>query len=97
MNTRVTGGSKKIELLTSESLQYDLVTLKEATENFSESNKIGRGALGIVYKVSSWFNNEWSTPVTRLHCTFLSGRVSKWRRNCSKEVDNRLQHRRIQE
>ncbi|GAB2212748.1 hypothetical protein Drorol1_Dr00020731, partial [Drosera rotundifolia] len=40
----------KIELLTAESLQYDLIALEIATENFSDNNKIGRGGFGIVYK-----------------------------------------------
>ncbi|GAB2240228.1 hypothetical protein Droror1_Dr00020746, partial [Drosera rotundifolia] len=40
----------KIELLTAESLQYDLIVLEIATENFSDNNKIGRGGFGIVYK-----------------------------------------------
>ncbi|GAB2240211.1 hypothetical protein Droror1_Dr00020729 [Drosera rotundifolia] len=46
----VKGGSREIELPSTESLQYDLIILKEATEDFSESNEIGRGAFGIVYK-----------------------------------------------
>ena len=32
---------------------FDLATLQEATENFSEKNKLGEGGFGIVYKVSS--------------------------------------------
>jgi hypothetical protein len=32
---------------------FDLPTLQEATENFSEKNKLGEGGFGIVYKVSS--------------------------------------------
>ena len=32
---------------------FDLATLQEATENFSEQNKLGEGGFGIVYKVSS--------------------------------------------
>ncbi|KAL9258666.1 Cysteine-rich receptor-like protein [Drosera capensis] len=43
-------GIKSIELLTVESLQYNLVTLQNATNYFSDKNKIGRGGFGIVYK-----------------------------------------------
>jgi len=32
-------------------LQYDLSTLRAATDNFSEENKIGKGGFGPVYKV----------------------------------------------
>ncbi|KAM7264413.1 hypothetical protein ACFE04_002096 [Oxalis oulophora] len=33
-----------------ESLQYDLSTIKTATNNFSDANKLGQGGFGIVYK-----------------------------------------------
>ncbi|KAM7473793.1 hypothetical protein LguiB_021036 [Lonicera macranthoides] len=33
-----------------ESLQYDFVTLKVATDNFSDANKLGNGAFGVVFK-----------------------------------------------
>lgn len=36
-----------------ESLRYDLSTLEEATNKFSEANKLGEGGFGEVYKVSS--------------------------------------------
>lgn len=32
---------------------FDLSTLQEATENFSEKNKLGEGGFGTVYKVSN--------------------------------------------
>jgi hypothetical protein len=35
----------------SESLLYDLSTLRAATDNFSEENKLGEGGFGPVYKV----------------------------------------------
>jgi hypothetical protein len=34
-----------------ESLILDLSTLRAATDNFDESNKLGEGGFGIVYKV----------------------------------------------
>lgn len=39
-----------IELLTIDSIRYDLSTLKLATGNFSDTNKIGKGGFGVVYK-----------------------------------------------
>ncbi|GAB2231529.1 hypothetical protein Drorol1_Dr00010537 [Drosera rotundifolia] len=39
-----------IELLTIDSIRYDLYTLKLATDNFSDTNKIGKGGFGVVYK-----------------------------------------------
>lgn len=38
------------DFATLESLQYDLVTLQTATNNFSEENKLGEGGFGGVYK-----------------------------------------------
>lgn len=34
-----------------ESLQFDFGTIRVATENFSEANKLGEGGFGAVYKV----------------------------------------------
>ncbi|TMW91592.1 hypothetical protein EJD97_014134 [Solanum chilense] len=36
--------------ITAESLQYDLSTIRTATDNFSSSNKLGEGGFGPVYK-----------------------------------------------
>ncbi|CAI9755127.1 unnamed protein product [Fraxinus pennsylvanica] len=38
------------ETSTIESLQYDFSTIRTATENFSDANKLGRGGFGVVYK-----------------------------------------------
>ncbi|XP_052182217.1 cysteine-rich receptor-like protein kinase 44 isoform X2 [Diospyros lotus] len=38
------------EISVPESLQYDFDTLYIATDNFSDSNKLGRGGFGVVYK-----------------------------------------------
>ncbi|KAK7380205.1 hypothetical protein VNO78_32703 [Psophocarpus tetragonolobus] len=38
------------EIATLESLQFDLATIKAATDNFSDQNKIGKGGFGEVYK-----------------------------------------------
>ena len=34
-----------------ESLQFDLNSIKVATDNFSDANKLGQGGFGDVYKV----------------------------------------------
>lgn len=40
------------EIMTSVNLSFlDLSTLKIATENFAERNKLGQGGFGVVYKV----------------------------------------------
>jgi hypothetical protein len=36
-----------------ESLQFNLNTIGVATDNFSETNKLGHGGFGIVYRVSN--------------------------------------------
>lgn len=48
------------EISTTRSLQFSFKTIEAATDKFSESNKIGRGGFGEVYRVlissfSVWF------------------------------------------
>ncbi|CAI9787890.1 unnamed protein product [Fraxinus pennsylvanica] len=38
------------EISTIECLQYDLRTIRAATDNFSDANKLGQGGFGVVYK-----------------------------------------------
>jgi hypothetical protein len=40
------------EISSAESLQFELGTIKVATENFSNANKLGQGGFGTVYKVN---------------------------------------------
>ena len=40
------------EMTTAESLQFDFSTIRDATNNFAEENKIGQGGFGSVYKVT---------------------------------------------
>ncbi|GJZ65083.1 cysteine-rich receptor-like protein kinase 8, partial [Tanacetum coccineum] len=38
------------EIITAESLHYNFEIIREATDDFSESNKLGQGGFGLVYK-----------------------------------------------
>ena len=42
------------EITKVDSLQYDLATIKAATNDFSDENKVGVGGFGDVYKVKSY-------------------------------------------
>ncbi|KAI0497854.1 hypothetical protein KFK09_021092 [Dendrobium nobile] len=48
--TKVPGGADPEEITEVESILFDLSTLKVATANFSELNKLGEGGFGSVYK-----------------------------------------------
>jgi hypothetical protein len=39
------------EIISVESLQFNFATIRVATENFSNANKLGQGGFGVVYKV----------------------------------------------
>jgi hypothetical protein len=39
------------EVISFESLQFDFATIRVATKNFSDVNKVGQGGFGVVYKV----------------------------------------------
>jgi hypothetical protein len=46
-----TDSTKSGDIQSVDSLLYNLSTLRAATDNFSESNKLGEGGFGAVYKV----------------------------------------------
>ncbi|XP_059656528.1 cysteine-rich receptor-like protein kinase 44 isoform X2 [Cornus florida] len=52
------------EIRSVESLQYDFETVRVATDNFSDSNKLGQGGFGAVYK--GRFSNGEEIAVKRL-------------------------------
>ncbi|EES18427.1 putative receptor-like protein kinase At4g00960 [Sorghum bicolor] len=61
------------EMRSSESLLYDLSTLRAATDNFSEENKLGEGGFGPVYKGT--LQNGQEIAVKRLSATSQQGQV----------------------
>ncbi|XP_062231734.1 cysteine-rich receptor-like protein kinase 44 isoform X1 [Phragmites australis] len=61
------------EMRSSESLLYDLSTLRAATDNFSEENKLGEGGFGPVYKGT--LQNGQDIAVKRLSATSQQGQV----------------------
>ncbi|KAI3829353.1 hypothetical protein L1987_03473 [Smallanthus sonchifolius] len=46
------------EMITEESLQFELGTIEEATNNFSNENKIGEGGFGVVYKIECGYDED---------------------------------------
>ncbi|XP_048141696.1 cysteine-rich receptor-like protein kinase 44 isoform X2 [Rhodamnia argentea] len=50
MNNPSTKAVPEDEIRTAESLQYDLNTIRAATNDFSDANKLGQGGFGTVYK-----------------------------------------------
>uniref|UniRef100_A0A803LKU0 Uncharacterized protein n=1 Tax=Chenopodium quinoa TaxID=63459 RepID=A0A803LKU0_CHEQI len=56
----------KDEIETLQSLQFSLGTIKHATGDFSEVNKLGEGGFGVVYKFQGVFSNGQELAVKRL-------------------------------
>ncbi|KAI6704341.1 hypothetical protein NL676_007303 [Syzygium grande] len=65
-------GEVVAEIITEESLQFDFGTIRAATDNFSDSKKIGQGSFGAVYKGLS---NGQEIAVKRLSQNSSQGEV----------------------
>ncbi|PRQ26847.1 putative protein kinase RLK-Pelle-DLSV family [Rosa chinensis] len=52
------------DIMSAEALQYEFDSIRVATNNFSEANKLGRGGFGVVYRGRLW--NEEEIAVKRL-------------------------------
>ncbi|KAL6653457.1 hypothetical protein ACP70R_009035 [Stipagrostis hirtigluma subsp. patula] len=61
----------EVDMMSPESLLYDLTTLRAATDNFSEQNKLGAGGFGPVYK--GMLPNGQEIAVKRLSATSQQG------------------------
>nr|GMC83755.1 putative receptor-like protein kinase At4g00960 [Ipomoea batatas] len=65
--------SSTVEISTVESLKYDLITIQNATDNFSEANKLGEGGFGPVYKGK--LENGLEVAVKRLSENSMQGNL----------------------
>lgn len=53
------------DINSTESLQYDFGTIEAATNQFSDSNKLGEGGFGAVFKVQKQFQQKMSSIIIR--------------------------------
>ncbi|OEL30083.1 Cysteine-rich receptor-like protein kinase 25 [Dichanthelium oligosanthes] len=73
MHIASTGHGDDEDMRSSECLLYDLSTLRAATDNFSEENKLGEGGFGPVYKGT--LQNGQEIAAKRLSATSQQGQV----------------------
>ncbi|KAK4551203.1 hypothetical protein RGQ29_032469 [Quercus rubra] len=66
-------GETKDEISAVESLQFDFGKIRVATQNFSDTNKLGEGGFGVVYKGK--FSNGQEIAVKRLSRNSSQGEV----------------------
>ncbi|KAK3431907.1 hypothetical protein EUGRSUZ_E03031 [Eucalyptus grandis] len=66
-------GEVEDEISTVESLQFDFGTIRAATDNFSDSRKLGQGGFGAVYM--GRLSNGSDIAVKRLSCNSSQGEV----------------------
>jgi hypothetical protein len=83
-----------------ESLQFNLNTIGVATDNFSETNKLGHGGFGVVYQASNTIDLDahkilyyYSIYYTQVRYIF-SGKTFEWTSDCGQKVVKRFWTRR---
>jgi len=54
------------EITTTHSLQFSFKTIEAATDKFSDSNMIGQGGFGEVYRVISSFSSWFATALYKV-------------------------------
>ncbi|GKV19294.1 hypothetical protein SLEP1_g29578 [Rubroshorea leprosula] len=86
----VQGDNAVTDITTVESLQYDLNSIEAATNNFADSNRLGEGGFGVVYK--GRFPNGQEIAVKRLSRS--SGQGAKEFKN-EVVLVAKLQHRNL--
>ncbi|XP_020092538.1 putative receptor-like protein kinase At4g00960 [Ananas comosus] len=72
-NALITNGGDEQEIRSAESLLFDLATIRAATSNFSEANKLGEGGFGPVYK--GMLQDGQEIAVKRLSISSVQGLV----------------------
>ncbi|KAM7263588.1 hypothetical protein ACFE04_001271 [Oxalis oulophora] len=83
----------------SEYSHLDFRTIRDATDNFSDSNKLGQGGFGTVYKARSWCRTladhliNTSRPcviLLRLTLNHIDNRLTVWNRVLEKEKEEHI-------
>lgn len=67
---------------------FDFLAISNATNHFSQSNKLGQGGFGPVYKVLKLYITQTFIlmKLISLFPKLLSGHITRWARDCSEEA-----------
>ena len=71
---------------------FDLEDILAATDNFSDSHKLGQGGFGPVYKVIEIistiliFSTGFQLSLSNAYTLWLLGQISRWERNSCEEI-----------
>lgn len=74
------GESAADDISSVESLQYDFSSIRAATSDFDNTNKLGQGGFGAVYKVTKYCTSILISTI--LNSTKLGSFCSQLRGNC---------------